>query len=647
MSNCPYSHSGGRLQGLRCAWLAAAALCAYGEYQRWHTSELDPPTQLLWTNWNIDTTPFVPLLLFAIPVLFIRRARSNSTQPSSSPPISSPRSDSPSRTHTPGHDRASDSRVRNWSVADTLIAIALFGGSIFVDSRVAAIPVGPRNQAWTELPPAYHDEFSYLFMARTFASSRTWYASHPEVPEAFDQMHVLNDGKFASRYFPGTGLWITPFWAGGHPHWAHWVAGGLATVCLFGAGRELSGRGVGTLAGILFAVSPAVGLFSNLYLAHHPTLLGLSLFLWSMLCVMRSPSLLASAAAGVGLTAAMLCRPMTAAGFALPFGCWWLAWLCGRVRPSGIPIGRRLQVTGAMAVCLLVGLAGLYFYNRTITGNGWESPYQRYTDRHTPRHVYGFNNVERGERNLGPEVIEAYDRWAENLTWSGAVRNVARRWWALWGWTLGTVPLLAVTCLTLANANKLALRWKLTALTIISLHAAHVPYWFTGIMDFHYVFESVLGWCLLAAAAGVAVERRAARRWQAAATAWLTAFLFAALIPSYFSLEPLWSGSRVQAAVNTAAFSKLKYERLRRLVQPALTAAQRQGKQLLVCVQVDPEQVHLDYIDNAPTLDGPIVFARCPTDPERLQRLVESFPNRHVVVFDAKTETLLLRRDFP
>src|SRR5438552_3811289 len=71
-----------------------------------------------------------------------------------------------------------------------------------------------------DLPPAYHDEYSYLFQAETFLAGRVWFPSH-EGARLFDQMHVLNEGRFASRYFPGTGSWMAPFVAAGHPYWGH------------------------------------------------------------------------------------------------------------------------------------------------------------------------------------------------------------------------------------------------------------------------------------------------------------------------------------------------------------------------------------------------------------------------------------------
>ena len=147
------------------------------------------------------------------------------------------------------------------------------------------------------------------------------------MPELFDQMHVLNEGRFASRYFPGVGLWLAPFLAIGHPYWGQWLAGGLTAFFIFWAGRELAGNRVGLTAGLLTALSPGMGLFSNLLLSHEPTMAALAVFLFAFVRFMRTGRASDALWAGCGLSFAMLCRPMTAAGFGLPFGVWFAcAW---------------------------------------------------------------------------------------------------------------------------------------------------------------------------------------------------------------------------------------------------------------------------------------------------------------------------------
>ena len=214
----------------------------------------------------------------------------------------------------------------------------------------------------------------------------------------------------------------------------------------------------------------------------------------------------------VGLTFAMLCRPMSAFGIGLPFGAL-LAWQllrpsCGKRRPLGPTtraihrqLRRRALIVVAWGAPIVSGLGGMLFYNAAITGDAWVSPYQLYTDTYTPRHVYGFHNVTRGEQRLGPKVLENYDVWAEELTPSLAARNVGRRFIASSRWTIGIVPVVGAALVLLMSASTRNRGVLLVAAAIVSLHAVHVPYWFEGIMGWHYVFESAPLWVLLVAEA--------------------------------------------------------------------------------------------------------------------------------------------------
>lgn len=237
--------------------------------------------------------------------------------------------------------KGSNLRAAGWSLIPTAASICT---SVWVAGH------------FDHLPPAYHDEYSYLFQAETFLSGRVSFPSH-EAARLFDQMHVLNEGRFASRYFPGTGLWMAPFVSLGNPWMGHWIAGALSAWLIFWCGRELAGDFAGLLAGLLTAVAPGMALFSNLLLAHHPTLVGLGLFLLGFLRCLGPRGIGWGFMAGAGLCFAALCRPMTAAGVAFPFG---LYLVCRTASgfAAGSPTGegwRRLRVLLAVGAPLLAG----------------------------------------------------------------------------------------------------------------------------------------------------------------------------------------------------------------------------------------------------------------------------------------------------
>src|SRR5690606_9101124 len=254
-------------------WAALAgvlSLAVWGEVRRWLNVDEDPLQ-----GWIAGRSPdwlvYLPLLL-AAPLAWFARRRLVLISSRWRPRVagwgaeSCPTSIKPTTRHE-------DLRALGLSL---LVAAVGWGMA-----RYVAVQFG-------DLPPAYHDEFSYLFQAQTFLAGQLSFPSHPVMPELFDQMHVLNEGRFASRYFPGTGLWMTPFVAAGHPWWGHQAAHAFASFLLFWIGRHLANNAVGLLAGLLLALSPGVALFSSLLLAHHPTLVGLLVFTITFLKLRRA-----------------------------------------------------------------------------------------------------------------------------------------------------------------------------------------------------------------------------------------------------------------------------------------------------------------------------------------------------------------------
>jgi len=498
-----------------------------------------------------------------------------------------------------------------------------------ITSLAASGSVGREFQG---APPCYHDEYSYLFQAQTFLAGRLAYPSHP-LPRLFDQMHVLNEGQFASRYFPGTGLWMAPFVALGNPWWGHWLAGAITAMLVFWTGRELAGDWGGLIAGLLTALAPGMALFSNLLLAHHPTLVGLSLFLLAYLRCVRDQSLSWSIVCGAGLAFAALCRPMTAAGVGFPFGVYLLVWLCGTLRGRPVFVSR-LRVVLGIGAPLLVAAAGMLVFDQAITGNPWKTPYGVYGDLHTPRHVYGFNNVVRGEKRLGPRVIENYDRWAENLTPKLAARNVEMRLMASAKWTLGLFPLTLALAAGLVWWKALDRGTRLVLAGIVSLHVAHVPYWFVGIEDYHYVFESGPLWLIWAAVVTV----QAFRNWQAGQRFWMPAWWVALLLLSIGFNYGLRSGNwsaPLGEGIAKVRFAREKYARF-----AARVAREVGPKPALVLVEADPADRHIDYGVNSPDLSGPVLFGRYIPSEVPVAEIRRQFPDRALYRYQAREDRL-------
>ncbi|MEZ6055695.1 MAG: glycosyltransferase family 39 protein [Planctomycetaceae bacterium] len=626
-----------------------------------------------------DALPFVPLLLL-LPIFWLASGRRRSfprqvavnTRRDSRGLLHKESTGTCGLMHEPG------ASLDWWGCL--LVGLCAFGmswsvGQSFVDDQGA------------DMPPAYHDEYSYLFQAETFLAGKTSVPSFSPRPELFDQVHVLNEGRFASRYFPGVGVWMLPFVAMGKPWLGHQVAAALTAMLMYWIGRDLAGRTAGLVAGLLVGVSPGLTLFSNLLLAHHPTLVGLALFLWCFLRMKHRGSVGWAIGAGVGLSFAMLCRPMTAAGFGLPFGLWFAWYLVrGNCTPGTSVVAstgkdstankstmteqgqvaqhhrrQRLRLALGLSMPLFFGFVVMLIYNASITGNPFDSPYQQYTDIYTPRHVYGFNNVVRGSQKLGPKVLENYDQWAENLDGTLATRNVWRRLVFSMRWTFGIVPL--TLCLLLlvfsrghlgatsptgkqgAEETSVAARslglgdWWLVIASIVSLHLVHVPYWFEGIMGWHYVLESSLCWLLIVGGATQIAVQWFRETGSLAMRLWWVMFLGVAVLVNTVSL-PLATSNRgtwwlwrspLAEGVMQVRFSRTKYASIRHEVD-----ALRGGRPCVVLVVGEPTDRHVDYVVNSPLLDAPVLWVRVPsgeTDPQSLQLIASLFPTRDAILF--------------
>jgi hypothetical protein len=570
---------------------------------------------------------------------------------------------------SPGSENNHAGSIRRaWILALAVGAVALLNCW-----RVSSSVVHPDvNVTFGNLPPALHDEYSYEFQARTLLDGRLSYESHPTAARLFDQYHVINEGRFASRYFPGTGIWLAPFVAIDHAHWAQWLATVLICMFVFGIGRELSCNGVGLLAGVLVGCSPGMILFGNLLLAHQPTLVGLGLFLFCFFRMIRclasekptSRSLILLASfSGCGLTFAMLCRPMSAAGVALPFGIWIAWWLFKNIRDrqssKGVDPsqwGMSWSIIGGFGIPLAIGFGVLLVHNSNTTSDAFRTPYQLYTDIYTPRHAYGFNNAVDAKSIAPDRVLENYNNWAENLDAERAIDNVYQRLKASTQWTVGLIVVLisvvvfvaGVCCkrrsLDLTNEGStnsptcaLDQRWWLILASVISLHVAHIPYWYDGILHWHYVFESGILLCLIVAAASLMLVRLARSLDRPWLQLWWASVLLVSLFVNLFDCSPFWE-ARLSGGVAQFGFAKLKHYVVEQIVE------QRINEPAIVLVRHDPADRHNDYVNNDPALSNTILFARLPaatmTEEATIKLARAAFPERRLFVFDVVTNSL-------
>ena len=617
-----------------CAWLVTILVCGRFEAPRLKAAIEGPAGAFAWfANWNSDTTlSFIvlPLICFGIRgnsrKAFLRRGR------------------------TPVADEANFNPVsdgnRGTAILSCCLFVASFVSSASIGFRTVEIRSGwdrqsPSMVEFCSLPPAYHDEFSYLLQARTFLAGRIAWPPMTVYPDLFHQIHVLNEPTTASRYFPLTGLWLAPFEQLGYPWFGHWLAGAVSCVFFHRSLLKLLPFWWAAAGGMLIAVSPGLAVFSNLLLAHHPTMLALSVFLWAFLRLMDSRSARDALIAGIALTLAMLGRPMTAAGFGLPFGLWLLASFLrtttGR-NLSGVTTVITLRILAVFGFSLAAGFLVLGFMNKEITGQWTRSAYQYYTETWTPSHRFGFNNAAIGAREAGPHVLKAYDRWASenNLTVDKARENIGNRIIGSAQWTLGIASLLFLTiaaipsCIPIRGADR---RLTLLLCSVLCLHIVHIPYWYVGILHWHYVFETA-PLLLILSAVGMKNTFEVLRPFVSARwiVLWLLALVLSSLLPNWLDAESFWGPSQVSLAVGEQSFSRVRFEQFRRLTK---SSAVRHP--CLIMVDEKDSDPQLSYIVNPPDLTGDVLVCRKPAHDSEVSELKAAFPDRVLYEFNPRT----------
>ena len=470
-----------------------------------------------------------------------------------------------------------------------------------------------------------------MLQATTFLNGELSYPPAEIRPDLFHQFHVLNERRTVSRYFPLTGLWIAAAISVAEPIHGHWLAGGLATVFFYLSMLRIVSTRIAAFAGILIAVSPGMAVFSNLLLAHHPTLLALSIFTYSFLRMDESRQLRWAFAAGAALALAMLGRPMTAAGYALPYGILLL------IRMNKAHDSRKLVI--GFAVPLGLGFAALGIQNHDATGSVFKSAYQSYTDNFTPRHKYGFNNAIATPVPAGPPAVKSYDDWATNLTVGRAAENVWSRLKASSQWSLASIPILFALLVGLpllvapdaAGKVHSVCYFRLIACSFVTLHVVHVPYWFDGILHWHYVFETAPLLLIMTAVGLSSAASFLSVRIGRMGGVWVVALVVAGLLPGWFQLSMFGDVSKVSAAISEQAYSRTRIEYFGRMVADTSVS-----KPALVLVDESGTDPQLSYILNPPDYQTKVLTCRLPATDDETAKLQKFYPARTLYVFDPK-----------
>jgi hypothetical protein len=346
--------------------------------------------------------------------------------------------------------------------------------------------------------PITDDGDCYRFHARILAGGQLTAPSPPD-RRFYDNIFLINDGRWYSQYSPGHPAVLVPGVWMGDPLAVPPVLAALTVLLVAATTRRLYGRLAASAAAALLATSPFLAGVSGTLLAHSSALAALALCLWLGVEATRSDQrhagILALACA-LAYGVAVLCRAVPAVLVGGPL----LLLLAWRLARCG-GLWRRL-VPFALGGVAMLGLQ--LWLNWQMNGHPLVSGYQAYWEPiEGMRSPFGFGPTLWGIVHTPEHGLAA--------AWYNLVRLNA---WLL-GWPLSLALPIAGVVLTRRRAST---RWLLVAGSLTSV--VLVLYFWPGIREVGPVLlsETMVAWLPLAGA-GVAAGSARWRRGALAAAA--------------------------------------------------------------------------------------------------------------------------------
>ena len=491
------------------------------------------------------------------------------------------------------------------------LAVAVVGLATLT-IRIALIPV------WGVPQPAWHDEFSFLLAADTFAHGRLSNPPHPMWMH-LESFHVIQQPTYMSMYPPGQGLLLAAGQLLGNPWIGQLLTTALMCSCLCWMLQAwLPPRWA--LLGACLAVL-RLGLLSywmNSYFATSLPAFGGMLLLGALPRIKKHRRVWDALLFGLGLAILANTRPYEGFVYSVPITAALIVWIVSRR-------GRNVFAAVAFPIVLLLAItaAGMGYYFWRVTGNPIVMPYSvnRQTYAIAPYFVWQKPRPEPVYRHA--EMRDFYvnfeeKSFEEGWTISGFAWRITKRVGMLWSFYVGPVFTLALLAFpSILHDSKMRLPLAAAGVVI----AGNLIETWTLV---HYLAPAVGLFFLL-----MLQCLRHLRTWQwrgrHIGQGFARAIVTVCVAMVALRIMAMAAGARIEAPRNPPDPHRIE-------VQHELQS--KPGKQLVI-VHYGPNHIpHDDWINNRADIDGSkIVWARDMGGQNH--ELLQYFKDRHAWVINA------------
>lgn len=479
--------------------------------------------------------------------------------------------------------------------------------AVVVATGVAAFLVSATVGGLRPMVPAVTDEYSQLLAGETFALGRLANPPHP-LWRHFEASQVLQQPTYASKYPPGQGLAIAAgLVATGRRDVGVWLGYALAAAALCWMLQGwLPGRWA-VIGSALFVLQPELQTqWAQTYWGGSIALLGGALLLGALPRVLAKADPGSAALLATGVLVLANSRPFTGAVLSIPVA---LAILWRRGRGSSAERARwARRVALPAAAVLVLGGAGMGFYNARVTGSPWKLPYALHQETYAYAPLFLWQGARvpttrsADMQAIHRSVLAGVER--ERASPESFARSRGRSLYVIWATLLRVIPSLALLALPQV-LRRGSMRFA-AGLLALSFAACLSVSWSAA----RYLAPALpLLWVLVV---------QGCRYLAVGASRGRLGGLLPALLLAQAGLFVARSAIYVGGAPRAP---------LRQQIERALAGLPSDD---LVLVEYDPDRVSTDLTFNAPDIDAsPIVWARS-LGPEADAELLRYYPDRRV-----------------